>query len=402
MTYPAFFRSRKTVWLLVLFAAFLCLALPAIAQGDPAADVTARCALSPASGKKTFSRCTDRNYRTRWQSDGGKSAALEVTAPKGETLSCVQLQWYERPHAWGVQLPDGDGWADWAHTEGSFLAETLILPEGTTRFRIVNAPGNTRRFALDEIRVYGAGEMPREVQRWEAPAEKADLMMVVAHPDDEVLWFGGALPTYAGERELACQVCMMVPTMPYRRLELLDALWTCGVRNYPVWSNFPDSFSGSLSKQYQRWPKDRVWRQVTEWIRRFRPDVLLTHDVNGEYGHGGHRVCADAVTHCLALAANVKKYPDSAKAYGTWDVPKCYLHLYPEGAVQMDWGQPLAAFGGQTGMEVAKEAFECHISQRNTRYEVEDFGPCDCRLFGLYRSLVGEDILKDDFFENIQ
>ena len=32
---------------------------------------------------------------------------------------------------------------------------------------------------------------------------------------------------------------------------------------------------------------------------------------------------------------------------------------------------------------------------------MEDFGPCDCSLFGLYRSLVGPDERHDDLFENI-
>ena len=66
---------------------------------------------------------------------------------------------------------------------------------------------------------------------------------------------------------------------------------------------------------------------VTEWIRRFQPDVLLTHDLQGEYGHGAHRACADAVMHCVEYAADAKKYPRSVQRYGTWDTPKCYIHL---------------------------------------------------------------------------
>jgi hypothetical protein len=140
---------------------------------------------------------------------------------------------------------------------------------------------------------------------------------------------------------------------------------------------------------------------VTEWIRRFQPEVLLTQDVGGEYGHGAHRVCADAAMHCIGLAADAKKYPGSVKAYGTWDVPKCYIHLYPENVVDMDWRQPLASFGGRTSFEVAEDAFRCHVSQQKTDYHVEDWGSCDNSLFGLYRSLVGPDEEKNDFFEHL-
>ncbi len=392
--FPSFFRSVTLCFLV------LCFAFPAMAE--TAADVTARCTLKPGSGSRSFPKCTDRNYKSFWTSSGGSKAWIDVTAPQAESCSGVWVQWHDHPHAWSLQIPNESGkWTEWMHTDGLYLSEYLPLPEGTTRFRIAQGPGASRKFTLAELRIYGAGETAPEVQRWSPPAEKADLMLIAAHPDDEILWFGGTLPTYAGQRGKVCQVCMMVPTMPYRRLELLDCLWTCGVRCYPVWGRFPDSFSGTLKKQYTRWSKDRVYALITGWIRRFQPEVLLTHDLNGEYGHGGHRACADAVTHCLALAANEKKYPETAKTYGVWDVPKCYLHLYAENVVDMDWRQPLEAFGGRTSFEIAEEAFRCHVSQQHTRYRVEDFGAGDCSLFGLYRSLVGEDIEKNDFFENL-
>ena len=69
--------------------------------------------------------------------------------------------------------------------------------------------------------------------------------------------------------------------------------------------------------------------------------------------------------------------------------------------IDMDWRQPLEAFGGKTSFEVAEAGFRCHISQQNTDYHVEDWGPWDNSLFGLYRTTVGPDEAKDDFFENI-
>lgn len=389
----------------LLLAALLILGITALcapACAETAADITSACSFKAGSGKKTFSQCKDRNYRTYWRSSNGAKAFIEVTVPQGETASGVMVQWYEHPHAWGVQLQDETGaWVDAGSTEGQYLSDYLPLPEGTTHFRVANAPGEGRHFNLTELRIYGAGDLPPEVQQWQPSAEKADLMLLVAHPDDEVLWFGGALPTYAGERGKICQVCMLVPSMPYRRLELLDCLWTCGVRNYPVWGNFRDAFSFSLSKQYRHWNKNHVYEVVTGWIRRFRPEVLLTQDLQGEYGHGGHRVCADAVMHCVEYAVNESKYPKSVKEYGTWDVPKTYIHLYAENVIDMDWQQPLDAFGGKTSFEVAEEAFRCHISQQNTDYHVEDWGPCDCSLFGLFRTQVGPDEAKDDFFEHL-
>ena len=395
-------KGKLRAWLaagLLLGLLFVCIG----AGAETAADITSSCKFSAGSGRKTFAKCRDRDYKTYWKTDNGDKCYVEVTVPAGQAAGGVTVQWYEHPHAWGVQVKGEDGkWTDAGHTEGRYLCEYLPLPEGTNVFRVANAPGEKRHFNLTELRIWGEGELSPEVQQWETCDGKADLMLLVAHQDDEVLWFGGALPRYAGEEGKTCQVCMLVPSMPYRRLELLDCMWACGVKNYPVWGGLKDAFSNSLTKQYKHWSKNRIYDLVTTWIRRFEPDVLLTHDLQGEYGHGAHRVCADAAMHCIEYAADAKKYPGSAKEYGTWDVPKCYLHLWKENVIDMDWRVPLEAFGGKMGFEVAEEGFRRHVSQQTTDYHVEDWGPWDNSLFGLYRSLVGADEKKDDFFENLR
>ena len=373
------------------------------ALGESAEEITSRCELTPASNKKKFDRALDDNYRTYWNSSAGKGAAIGVKAPDGEEIGAVWFQWYEHPHAAAVQVMQGGEWTDLGVTEGAFLSECVELPEGVTECRIAN-PKTARKstpLPIAEMHVYSAGELPENVQRWRAPCEKADLMLLAGHPDDELLWFGGILPFYAGVQEKAVQVCIMVPTLPRRRLEELDGLWTCGVRNYPVFGYFRDSFSLSAKDQYARWGEKGVNKLVTGWIRRFRPDVIITHDFKGEYGHGAHQVCADAAVKALDFAADPKQFPDSRQEYGTWDVPKCYIHLYPEGQIDFDWRIPLDRFGGKTAFDVASEAFYCHVSQRHTEYRVEDSGPCDCSLFGLYRSLVGPDEEKNDLFEHL-
>ena len=67
----------------------------------------------------------------------------------------------------------------------------------------------------------------------------------------------------------------------------------------------------------------------------------------------------------------------------------------------MDWRVPLEAFGGKTAFDMAEAAFQCHVSQLDTEYKVEDFGPYDNAKFGLAFSTVGEDESKNDFFENM-
>ncbi|MBQ3705354.1 MAG: PIG-L family deacetylase [Clostridia bacterium] len=400
-------RNRGRLILPALALAAVLAVIPANhdSRAETAREITMECEIVPGSKKKTFGNALDRSYQTYWNSYAGKGASITVTVPEGEEASGVWIQYYDHPHATAVQVRDENGeWTEAAATEGIFLSDYLALPAGTKEFRVAN-PRSARKstpIPVAEFHVYGKGDLPPEVQVWEPPAEKADLMLLSAHPDDEILWFGGVLPVYAGVEKKAVQVCTMVPTLPRRRLEELDGLWTCGVRNYPVFGRYQDSFSLSLRDQYSRWDSTAVLRTVTGWIRQFQPEVIISHDLGGEYGHGAHRACADAVIRALEVTNNPKKFLESWEKYGGWDVPKCYFHLYPENVIDFDWRVPLEAFGGRTAFEVATEAFACHISQQETEYRVEDWGPCDCSLFGLYRSLVGPDEEHNDLFENLR
>ena len=399
---PAVRFWKRAIGCLTLAALLIPSGMPA--RAETAREITAECEIEPGCRKKEFERALDRNYRTYWNSMAGKAATITVTLPEGEEAGGVWFQWYDHTHAIALQIRDASGeWKEYCSSDGEFLSDYLTLPEGTTEFRVANPQREKKStpIPLAEFHVYSRGELPPEVQVWEPPAEKADLMLLAGHPDDELLWFGGLMPTYAGVQGKKIQVCIMVPTLPRRRLEELDGLWTCGVRNYPVFGYFRDVYSLSVRDQYEKWDQYAVQKLVTGWIRRFRPDVAVTHDFNGEYGHGAHRVCADALTKSLESAADPTKFKESAAEYGTWDVPKCYIHLYPENVIDFDWRVPLDRFGGKTSLEVAQEAFACHISQLHTEYAVEDFGPCDCSLFGLYRSLVGPDTEHDDLFENL-
>ena len=127
--------------------------------------------------------------------------------------------------------------------------------------------------------------------------------------------------------------------------------------------------------------------------------ALLAQDIDGEYGHTQHLIVSQACIDAVDLAADPDKYPDSASC-GPWLIKKLYLHLWPEDQLRMDWHQPLTAFGGKTGLQIAEEAFACHVTQQE-RWKVEDGGEWDNALFGLWRTTVGADVMKNDLFENI-
>ena len=329
-----------------------------------------------------------------------KKAELTVTCPEpAGGVYVMAFDKYGRDHDYELQVREGDGWKT-VDRGGKYLVHWHELPEPVTEFRI--KPTGRERFRIAEIRVFGPGEPPPEVQRWET-LEKCDLMLLSAHPDDEILWFAGLMPTYGGDRGYRIQVAVLAPTGGQRKLELLGAIWHCGVKYYPEMLGFLDKNGHTPEKQYSLWKgKNFVIKRVTEVIRKHQPEVLVTHGERGEYGHGAHKTAADAAKHAVKLAGNAKKYPESAQKYGAWQVKKLYLHEYEKNPIVCDWDQPLEAFGGKTGYEVAEEAFLFHASQVNRDWAFEVHGNHDNSHFGLYFSAVGDDTGIGDLMEHIE
>jgi LmbE family N-acetylglucosaminyl deacetylase len=272
---------------------------------------------------------------------------------------------------------------------------------GKTHFRLIDTAGNQAKFKINEIFVFSEGELPEWVQRWEPTHEKADMLLLVAHPDDELIFFGGTIPTYAVERGMNVVVAYMTYSNTTRRSELLNGLWSMGVRNYPVIGPYKDAWADTLAEAEAGISRYDAAAYLTEQIRRFKPSVVIGHDLMGEYGHGQHVLCAVSLTDAIVAAADASIFPDSAAKYGAWNTPKMYLHLYGKNEIIMNWDVPLASFGGKTGMEVAREAFALHVSQQGFFYVYGEGDDWDSRRFGLYRSTVGPDVIGGDVFEHI-
>ena len=375
--------------------------LTGLAQTDAspqARDLTAECLLNGYLDSTHMDQLRDGNYRTFWTSRMQEDAhALYISAP--DPAWGLLVRW-RTPAALAVQVREGDEWMTIAQTDTEYAAAFVTLP-GVTEFRLVRRDQPRRKLEICEISVFGAGRIPTWVPRFREPQEQVDLMLLSAHPDDEVLWFGGLLPYYAGERDKECLVVCFAFNAYHRRLELLDCLWTCGVEAYPVFAGYQDYFTSTLKDMYRYWRKPYLYQDVCDLYRRYRPQVVVSHDKHGEYGHGAHQAVSDAARKAVALAADETQHTATAKTLGVWQVPKVYIHLWPEGEITMDWHQPLQAFDGKTAQEVAQEGYACHTSQQHKQWAVLDGGEFDNSRFGLFYSAVGPDMKGNDLFEHL-
>lgn len=380
-----------TVLLLLLLAA------PALAQ--EAEDLTGLSEITVNSKLWTQPRISDRNWDTYWQGEGN-SKLVEIKSPK--PVHGLYICWLNEPRGFIVEQWLDGAWRKSAY-EASEIKHGYYKLDGARQVRIRPEGSPGKWFGISELFVLGEGDLPSYVQTWALPDGESDLLLLFAHPDDEALFFGGALPRYAGQEKLDVVAAVMTPATDTRKSELLNSLWSMGVRNYPVFGPFYDTYSTKLDVIYKRLGKIKAQGFVISLFRQYRPKVVLTHDVNGEYGHAMHKMCADTALLAFDAAADEKRFPDSAGRHGTHAVSKLYLHLYPENRLVMDWDVPLPAFSGKTGYEAAREAYRFHVTQQGyEQYQVE---PRDSQYssysFGLARTRVGPDVDKDDFFENI-
>lgn len=318
---------------------------------------------------------------------------------------------------WGVVTPQGKhplGEGQFLH---AFADLTAVLPGQPEQITLYFGAET----AICEIYAFAGAQAPGWVQVWQPPCEQADLLLLSSHADDEQLFFAGLLPYYAGERQLAVQVAYFTNHngAPKRRHEQLDGLWAVGVRHYPVIGALPDLYSESKQQALRSWEKHGFTEQEivaaqTALLRRFRPQVVVGHDIAGEYGHGAHILNTDTLLQALSACDDAAQFPESAKTYGAYRPKKVYLHLYEKNPVIMDWDTPLACFGGRTAYEVSREGFGCHTSQHWTWFktwllgtdarpiakaaEIQTYSPC---RYGLYYTAVGPDVTGNDLFENL-
>lgn len=298
-----------------------------------------------------------------------------------------------------------------------FLHEYIDLKDiGLTKELEITYNNNVK---IGEIYILSAGELPSYVEVWEESCKEADLLLFTTHSDDEQLFFLGLLPTYVA-KGASVQVVYFANhnDNPKRLHEQLHGLYTVGIRNYPVMGLIPDAYSETLNGAIKNIEKagltvEDATNFEIEMIRRFKPLVVVGHDELGEYSHGQHILN----THVLKIAlekANDKTYhTESYDKYGIWDVPKTYLHLYKENKIIMNYDEPLEYFNGKTAYEVSKEGYSKHLSQQwtwftkwingsNSSYtkatDIKTYSPLE---YGLYRTTVGEDINKNDMFENL-
>lgn len=272
------------------------------------------------------------------------------------------------------------------------------------------------------------------LQNWEPYPEKSDFMVFTAHPDDEGIFFGGALPYYTQVQNKSTILIGMTGTESNhaglnRREELERAAWHYGVQHQPINFQYPDVGSNVFNQWEPQEGEQGVINRLATEIRRYKPDVLLTHDFNGEYGHAAHVATASAVADAYDVAADPNV---DLEGLAPWQAQKLYIHLYnspgdsnngndnipdetvsANGFMYHSWEEQFPELGGKSSRDIANEGLLCHldpvrvwpdldvISREDDDPFVSGWALHYAEDWGLYRSEVGPDTVDSDFFQNV-
>lgn len=149
------------------------------------------------------------------------------------------------------------------------------------------------------------------------------ILAVLAHPDDETFAIGGTLAYYTNRGAQVDLICTThgesgdvspeylenySSIAELREAELRCAAETLGIHEVIFLdyrdSGMPDTPSNQHPQALMNAPLEQVAAQIALHIRKFRPDVVITHDPLGNYFHPDHIATNRATELAFQLAAD--------------------------------------------------------------------------------------------------
>lgn len=128
---------------------------------------------------------------------------------------------------------------------------------------------------------------PLTEQKIKKPAENAEKLMIVAHPDDEVIWGGGHLMDGG-----YLIVCITNGRNEVRAKEFMKVVEKSG--NTGIILDYPDKVNGRRDDWKQVY--DGIYSDVNAIMEYKNWDMIVTHNKDGEYGHLHHKIVHKIVT----------------------------------------------------------------------------------------------------------
>lgn len=384
--------------LIILLFAVLLPGFSAAEVGEAAADLSASCTYK-LSFKASRAEASLKDDNTETYQKFKAKASLTVSWPDTVKPAFLYVQWTTLPESYSITEYNAAGKIITEAKSSPFrFNEVLYFNEETVKVVIASEAG----MSLTTCRVFGPGEPPEDYHPYAPIPDKIDYLIIAMHPDDDALFMGGIMPTL-GDKGLTGAILYMGTRVRERCDEALNGAWIMGAEYHPILAGFPDIPNSTYyyDKFQNTFRVTDIEKYLVGILRRYKPEIVFSHDPDGEYGHWQHKRLSQAVQLAVKDCADPSYDKTSAAEYGTYEVKKCYLHLYSQNTVTVSMTEPLTKFGGRTAKEIATEAFACHASQQNGNHSVTNEGIYSLENFGLFYSTVGTDETGKDFLEHL-
>lgn len=184
------------------------------------------------------------------------------------------------------------------------------------------------------------------------------ILFVHAHPDDEAIATGGTMARYSAEGVRTVLVTatlgeegeIVVPEMDtpenharlaeIRREELRQATALLGITQQEFLGYRDSGMVGTPSNQHAECfhmaDLDEATGRLVRLIRAHRPQVLVTYNEFGGYGHPDHIACHKVTVAAFEAAGDPQRYPDAG---APWTPLKLYYTNSPRNRFMRAWEQ---------------------------------------------------------------
>ncbi|XUX00799.1 MAG: PIG-L family deacetylase [Dehalogenimonas sp.] len=176
--------------------------------------------------------------------------------------------------------------------------------------------------------------------------DERTLLFVGAHPDDESFGPGATLAHYARQDVKVYVACAtkgeagtidpqffmsgLVTTGDVRWGEMqcaakalgLAGIFHMGYRDSGMAGTADNKHPGALCNA----PIEEVAGRIVKIIRQIKPQVILTHDPHGDYGHPDHIATHNATVAAFYAASEMKAYPEAGTPFRP---SKLYFNVFP-------------------------------------------------------------------------
>jgi N-acetyl-1-D-myo-inositol-2-amino-2-deoxy-alpha-D-glucopyranoside deacetylase len=233
------------------------------------------------------------------------------------------------------------------------------------------------------------------------------LMTVHAHPDDEAIGTGGILARYAAEGvQTVLVTCtrgevgeIVDPTVArpdnlteVREVELraacailrVSALHYLGYRDSGM-AGTPDNDD---PRCFWRADLDEATGRLVALVRRHRPQVLVTYDANGFYGHPDHIQAHRVTVAAYEAAGDPTRYPEQGLA--PWAPQKLYYTAVPHSGIR-SLGQRLRELGIESPLpeDPAEMPWGTPDEEVTTAVDTRAYAAAKREALAVHRSQVG-------------